>query len=256
MVFEAEVFKVFVMAMVRFSGLIISAPVLGSANFPVIGKIGLAALCAAVVTPTIPALETPLPDSAIAFALIGLTELAIGLMMGFVLTIVFAAVVLAGQIMDMLSGFALVNVFNPALETQVPIFGFFLFILASMYLLVIDGHHLMIYGLASTFGRVPIGGLAVDPSLPRDVAALGRIMFYDGFVIAAPIAGAMLLTYATLGLLGRVIPQMHLLVVGFPMTIGFALLLMSFLVGFFIMVLDGMFHRMFEHMSRMVGVMG
>ena len=163
MLFEAEVFKVFVLVMIRVSALLVSAPVLGSANFPARAKIGLAVLLAALLTPTIERLQEPLPDAYLTLGLMAGAELAIGLLMGFAMTLVFAAVQVAGEIIDMLSGFSLMNVFNPALETQVPIFGFFLYIVAALYLLAVDGHLVMIRGLVRTFSTMPLGEVAVRP---------------------------------------------------------------------------------------------
>lgn len=256
MVFEIELFKVFLMAMIRFSGLIVSAPVLGSANFPAMGKIGLAAMCAALVTPTLPALEQTLPDDAIALSVIALGELTIGLILGFMLTIVFAAIQVAGQIMDMLTGFALINVFNPALETQVPVFGFFFFIIAMLYLLATGGHHLMLLGLAATFTQVPIGGFYMHPELLSEFVTIGTSMFYYGLVIAAPVAGAMLLAYLTMGILGRVVPQIQLFVVGFPITIAAGLFMVAAVMGVYVDVLGGIFDRTFQDMSRLVKALG
>ena len=91
MLFEAEVFKVFVLVMIRVSALLVSAPVLGSANFPARAKIGLAVLLAALLTPTIERLQEPLPDAYLTLGLMAGAELAIGLLMGFAMTLVFAA---------------------------------------------------------------------------------------------------------------------------------------------------------------------
>ena len=133
--FEVEAIKVFLLAFARFGGLIVSAPLLGSNNVPVIAKIGLAGLSAMLVTPAIPILENDIPSEALPFGIMAGGELLVGLAMGLVMTIVFAAIQIAGQVMDMQSGFGLMNVFNPAFETQFPIFGFFFFILAVLYLL-------------------------------------------------------------------------------------------------------------------------
>ena len=92
MVFEVEVFKVFLLAAVRISGLIVSAPILSSRNFPIIAKIGLIGLTAVLVTPMIPALHHTLPDDMIGFTVYGVGELAIGLMLGVAMTLTFAAV--------------------------------------------------------------------------------------------------------------------------------------------------------------------
>jgi flagellar biosynthetic protein FliR len=252
MIFEVELFKVFVLVIVRFSGMIVAAPVLGSRNFPVLAKAGLAALSALVVLPALPASSYSLPDDPVEFALIGAGELLIGLGMGFVMTMVFAAIQVAGELMDMQTGFSLMNVFNPAVETQVPIFGFFFFILAVLYLLALNGHHMMIKAMASTFQEIPIGGFVLKPELVGQVSTWGSAMFYDGLLIAAPVTGAMMLTYLTMGLAGRVVPQIQLFVVGFPITISIGLLVAAVSVRVYLTVLEGTFHQMFRDVSTFI----
>ncbi|MBN2308593.1 MAG: flagellar biosynthetic protein FliR [Candidatus Hydrogenedentes bacterium] len=252
MLFEVEVFRLFLLVMIRFGGLIVAAPILGSRSFPTIAKVGLAALSAMLVTPVVPALPEPLPEGMLEYALLGMGEAVIGLMMGLVMQLVFATVQVAGQIVDMLSGFALMNVFNPALETQVPIFGFFYYVMATLYLLALNGHHLMLMAMASTFQDIPIGGFVVQPELFREVAVWGRAMFYDGLLIAAPPAGALLLAYVSMGMLGRVVPQIHLFVVGFPVTIALGLLTVAFALSTYLRYLDGMFFQMFKNVETLI----
>ena len=253
---EVEVFKLFALVMVRFSGLMVSAPVLGSANYPIRAKIGLAALAALLVTPMLPALGHPLPGDPLSLTLLGAGEFLIGLMIGFVVTLVFAAIQVGGQIMDMQSGFGMMNVFNPAMETQFPIFGFFLFIIAVLYLLTINGHHTMIRALVATYQHIPVGGFAPHRELMAEAALWGRAMFVDGVMIAAPLAAAMLLAYSTMGLLGRVVPQIHLFVVGFPITIATGLFLMAFVLGVYVRLLDGMLFRTFQSLETLIRGMG
>jgi flagellar biosynthesis protein FliR len=252
MFFEVELFKVYLLVLVRVSGLIVTAPVLGSRNFPATAKVGLAAFTALVITTSLPAQGGPLPDGALAFGVLSMGELAIGLMMGFVMQMVFAAVQVAGQVIDMLSGFAMMNVFNPALETQVPIFGFFLYIMAALYLLAWNGHHLMIRGLVATFDKIPLGGFAMEPALFWQASVWGRAMFLDGLTIAAPVAASLLVAYVTMGLLGRVVPQIQLFVVGFPVTIALGLLTVAFIMGVYVNILDGMFEQMFRNVEAVV----
>lgn len=252
MIFEVEVFKVFVLVTMRFVGLMVAAPVLGSRNFPPIGKFGFAALCGMLITPVLPGQPGPVPDDFLSFALWGANEVLVGLALGFVMTLAFAAIQVAGQIMDMLTGFALVNVFNPAMETQVPIFGFFYFLLAALYLLVLDGHLLMVEHLAATFDKIPLGGLAAHPELIDQVNDWGTALFVDGLLIAAPLAAVLLLAYVTMGLMGRVVPQIHLFVVGFPLTVGLGLLVSAFLIEVYLGVIGGMFERMWDRVGTLV----
>ncbi len=252
MLLEVEIIKVFLLVLVRFSGLIVSAPILGSGNFPIMGKIGLTGLSAMLVTPTVAALHQTIPSDPVEFALMAAAELLIGLLIGLVMMFVFAAVQVGGQVMDMQAGFAMMNVFNPAMETQFPIFGFFFFILAILYLLVLNGHHMMIRALVSTFEHVPLGGFAPHPDLMMVVAGWGTAMFYDGMLIAAPVAAAMLLAYTSMGLMGRVVPQIHMFVVGFPLTIATALLIVAFSTGIYLKFLDGMFGNMFRNVETLI----
>ncbi len=249
---EIETLKLFLLVMVRFGGLVIVAPILGSGNVPVIAKIGLTALSAMIITPSIGTLEYPLPDEPLAFASMALGEVLIGLMIGFVMTLVFAAIQVGGQIMDMQSGFAMMNVFNPALETQFPIFGFFFFILAVLYLLVTYGHHTMIRAMVATYEQIPVGGFTARPQLLFEVSRWGQAIFVDGLLIAAPVAGAMLLAYMTMGLLGRVVPQIHLFVVGFPITIATGMFVAALAIGLYLKIVDGMFDRMFENVAVLI----
>lgn len=252
MLIELEIFKVFVLVMVRCTGLVVSAPVLGSRNFPVLAKLGLCFFLAILVTPFVPALDEGLPSDGMGLAGFAVAELLVGLSMGFVMTMVFAAIQVGGQIMDMQTGFGVMNVFNPALETQFPIFGFFFFIVAVLVLLVTNGHHMMLKALASTFDSIPLGGPVFRPELLWEVSTWGRVMFIDGLMIAGPVAGAMLIAYASMGLLSRVIPQIHLFVVGFPITIALGLMITGLSVGVYVKTLDGMFDRMFNNVAVLI----
>lgn len=251
---ELEIVKVFLLVLVRFSGLLIAAPIWGSPNFPIPAKIGLAFFFALLMTPMVPALADTLPSEPVSFAFFALGELAIGLMIGFVMSLIFAAVQVAGQIMDLQTGFGMMNVFNPALETQFPIFGFFYFLLAILYMLVLNLHLVMIRALASTFDDIPLGGMVVRPELLWEVSRWGSAMFYDGLLIAAPVAVAMLLAYVTMGLLGRVVPQIHLFAVGFPITISLGLLVAALTASqtLYFAVVDRLFDDMWRDVQTVI----
>lgn len=253
---EAEIFKLFLLVFVRVGGLLVSAPVLGSASYPNIAKIGFAGAIALLITPTIPALGVPLPSEGLPFAALAMGELVIGVLLGFVITLVFAAVQVGGQIMDMQTGFGMMNIFNPALETQFPVFGFFLFVLAVVYMLAFGWHHLLIKALAGTYVTVPLGQVVFRPELFLEASRWGTGMFVDGLMIAAPVGAAMVMAYMTLGLLGRVVPQIHLFVVGFPITLSIGLFLTAMMLGGYLRFLDGAFFRTFRDAETLVRGLG
>ncbi|HOQ91108.1 MAG TPA: flagellar biosynthetic protein FliR [Candidatus Hydrogenedentes bacterium] len=256
MVLEAEWFKLFALVLIRFSGVMATAPVLGSGSVPMMLRAAIAAATALLVTPLIAPLADPLPSDPYAYGFLAAGELVIGLCIGFVVTLVFAAVQMGGQIIDMQSGFGMMNIFNPAAETQFPVFGFFLFILAVFFLLAIDGHHVILRAAAASYEHIPPGGFQANGPAFGELARRGAWIFSDGLIIAAPVAAAMFLAYGTLGLLGRVVPQIHLFIIGFPLTMALAMLVMATFIGLYLELLDGMFSRIFRDLVWIGRVMG
>lgn len=253
---EIEVLKLFLLVLARVSGLVVTAPILSSNNFPVLGKIGLIGLTSYVITPTLPALDLPLPAEALPFALMGAGELIIGLVIGLVMQLLFAAIQVAGQVMDMQSGFGLINVFNPALETQFPLFGFLFFILAILYLFATSGHRMIIRALAATYDRIPVGGFSPDTPVLMQFVGWSGLMFHDAILLAAPVTAAMMLAYVTMGLMGRVIPQINLFVVGFPLTIATSLIVVAMSIGYYLSLLDDLFAGMFRQVDQIMTGLG
>ncbi|MCZ6992408.1 flagellar biosynthetic protein FliR, partial [Salmonella enterica] len=58
--------------------------------------------------------------------------------------------------MDMQMGFAMANVIDPRTGVYVPITGNFKNILATLYFLSINGHHLLIRGILTSYQAIPI----------------------------------------------------------------------------------------------------
>jgi flagellar biosynthetic protein FliR len=249
---EAEIFKLFLLVLARVSGLMVSAPVIGSTSYPIMAKVGFSGAIALLITPVLPPLGWALPADGLELALIAIGELAIGILLGFVITLVFAAVQVGGQIMDLQTGFGMMNIFNPTFESQFPVFGFFLFILAVLYMLVLGWHHMMIKALVATYTDVPLGAVVFKPEMFLEASRWGHAMFVDGLMIAAPVAAAMIMAYATLGLLGRVVPQIQLFSVGFPITIAIGLFLTAFIIGVYLNFLDGAFYRTFHGAQSLI----
>jgi len=252
LLFEAEVFKLYVLVLIRVSGLVVSAPILGSRNFPVMAKIGLAGAVAALITPSVAPVPGGLPDDVLPYALMAGGELLIGLLMGFVMTFLFGAIQVAGQIIDMQSGFGMMNVFNPAMGAQFPVFGFYLFILAVLFLLAVNGHHVMLRALVATFDKIPIGGMVLRPEMGLEINRWAQVLFIDGILLAAPVGAALLLAYVVMGILGRLVPQVQLFVVGFPLTIALSLVVMALSVHIYLAVLEGMFNGMFRNLGLLI----
>ena len=243
----------FLLMLTRISGIFLISPFFGSMNIPMFFRVGIALAMSVVLFPVVDGLGTPeTPPSIIMFGAAVLGELFIGWLIGFVAYISFAAITMAGKVMDMQVGFAVVNVVDPTSGQQIPLIGSFLYNLAVIILLVTNGHHMLIAALVESFRAVPLEGLEANISLALIIANFTGTIFLTGMKIAMPITFAILLTNVGLGILSRTMPQMNIFVVGIPMQLMIGLFVLSMIMPFYVLFLDVLFNEMYGNISLAV----
>ncbi|WP_319585029.1 flagellar biosynthetic protein FliR [uncultured Pseudodesulfovibrio sp.] len=174
-------------------------------------------------------------------------ELLLGLILGMLVNFLFAAVQLGGQIIGFQMGFAMVNVVDPITGTSNAVSAHFLYMCTMLTFLVLNGHLYLLQAVGTTFEYIPPGTLLLQPELANDIFHFSNLMFTLAIKIAAPVMAALFLVDLSLALISRAAPQMHVLVLGFPIkiTVGFFFLsfifsIMTIYVGDFLAGLNNM----------------
>ncbi|HIE54593.1 MAG TPA: flagellar biosynthetic protein FliR, partial [Chromatiaceae bacterium] len=202
-----------------------SAPVLGASTLPVRVRILLAALIAWLlpVLPGAPAVDL-LSGEAL---LISIYQILIGVAMGFILQLVFAVFVVAGQNIAMAMGLGFASAVDPQNGVQVPVVSQAFLILVTLVFLALNGHLLLIELLADSFRLLPVGVLRPEPDQLWQIALWGSYMFAGGLLVALPAVTGLLLVNIAFGVAARASPQLNIFAVGFPVMIlaGFLLIL-------------------------------
>src|SRR5690625_3078591 len=85
-----------------------------------------------------------------------LKEAIVGLLIGLIAYIMIAAIQIAGGFIDFQMGFAIANVMDQQTGAQSPLTGQYFYIIALLFLLSVDGHHLLIDGIFYSYELVPI----------------------------------------------------------------------------------------------------
>lgn len=177
-------------------------------------------------------------------------ELIIGLILGMMVNFLFAAVQLGGQIIGFQMGFAMVNVVDPLTGSSNAVSAHFLYMCTMLTFLVLNGHLHLLQAMGMSFQYIPPGTLLLSPELAKDIFTFSSLMFTLAIKIAAPVMAALFLVDLALALIGRAAPQMHVLILGFPIkiTVGFfflvfVLTLMTTYVSDFLSVLDRMYEN-------------
>lgn len=216
---------------IRLATFWITAPMLGQ-HVPALAKIGISGLLAVLVFPFVPL--GPYPETLPALGMLILTESITGLVYGFVVNLVFAAIYLSGQLMDVPMGFGMANIFDPQTGVQIPLMSQFQRILAVLIFFTINGHLAFFRTLVESFGLIPIGGVQISGGTVEGIVQIFASLFLLGLRIALPIMGAILLTDVALGIMTRAVPQINVFVIGFPIKIAVGIFLYIFVLPVYV----------------------
>lgn len=228
------------LAFARISSLLTVLPPIGGRNTPVPVRIGLAGLMANLLVPVLETKPIPVDDPVIlCLQLAG--EVVVGLALGFVVSVVFNAIYVAGQLIDVPLGFGMVNVLDPNTGAQMPIFAQFQFVIAVLLFLAIGGHRTVLYCLARSFEIVPMAGVSFSSVITEIGLTAFTRMFLIGVNLSLPVIGALLLTDVMLGIVSRAVPQINVFIVGFPIKIVVGLGILMIAVPLYIRVLETLF---------------
>ena len=205
----------------RILALFTAAPLLSQRSIPLRVKVGLAAYIAFIIVPALPE-----PQHASTGWLLA-QQLAIGLGIGFALQLVFAAFSVAGDLLGLQMGLSFASFIDPQNSQEEPIVGSFLSILGMLVFLAMNGHLLMVAGIAESFRAMPVG--AAGPGLAewQSLAAMGGTLFSVGLHMSLPVLATMLILNLALGVLARAAPQLNIFAVGFPASIIVGLLALA-----------------------------
>ncbi|HHH38901.1 MAG TPA: flagellar biosynthetic protein FliR [Sedimenticola sp.] len=215
----------FVWPLIRISALVLAAPVFNARQIPVLYRLGLVLVLTLVTMPLLP--RPPLVDVFSSSALLMvLQQLLIGIAMGFMLQMVFAALVFGGQVVAYSMGLGFASMMDPQNGVQVPVISQFYLILATLLFLVFDGHLLLIRMLVESFHTFPVAIDGIGRSGIREIVAWGSHLFAAGLLMALPVMAALLLVNLGMGVITRASPQLNIFAVGFPITMLLGFMLM------------------------------
>ena len=208
------------LVMLRCTGLVFSAPIFGHHSIPTLVKFGLAAALAVALTKGAGVAAGTMP-----LVLAAPIELIIGLSLGFLLSMGFQAVEVAGRVISIQLGLSLASVFSPTQEEASTAIDPFFSVLAGLVFLAMNLHLAVVQALAHSFIAYPVGG-----GWPSDLALTGAqtiaLALELGVRVALPVALVLLLVELSVALLARAIPQINVFMMGLPlkMLVGIAVL--------------------------------
>jgi flagellar biosynthetic protein FliR len=246
----------FLLIFVRITGIFIMAPVFGSKNVNKYIKAGLALIITYILFPLAFNSTVIIPEHFLPYLFIVLGELIVGLIIGFVSSLVFSAIQMSGQLLDMQIGFGVINIIDPQSGGQVPLIGNFKYILALIIFLATNGHHVLLSALFTSFKLIPVTGVIVHTTLSEFIVNMVSGTFVIALKISMPILITIIITDIALGILARTMPQMNIFVVGVPGKILVGLFVLSLALPFYIIFLEMAFNGMYKDIFQLLSLFG
>lgn len=222
-------FLTFSLVLARVTGLVITAPLCTTLQAPKQVRATLALALALVIAPTqIQQAQAP-PQTLAGLMLPLVSELLVGAGLGLGVSILLGAAQLSGHLISQLSGLSAAQAFDPGLGGSTPLFSRLLGLFATAIYLAVGAQRWLIGALLETFSVMPAGEARLSESLGETLLAILSQSCSLGIRGAAPVVLALLLATLVLGLIGRTLPQLNVLALGFGLNamVTFGMLMVS-----------------------------
>lgn len=237
-------FQAFLLVWMRVGAMLFVAPVFGGGTVPTQTKLLFSLMLSLILLPMVRLPADALPLEIVPLGWLAMNELLVGLVMGVSLVFIFAAIQYAGQIIDFQMGFSIVNLIDPTQDVQIPVMGFFHFLIAILIFLAMDAHHWVIRALVDSFDIAPLMTAGFSGLVIGEVARAFGDLFVVAVRIAAPTIAVLMLYNASLGIIAKTVPQVNLLIVGFPVRIALGMVVVGLSMAFFHPYLSNVFDMM------------
>lgn len=232
---------VFALVLSRVAGIFSALPVFGGKGVPMRVKIVIIFMITLVSFPALAIKSPPMPDDIFSLSLLLSRELAIGVLLGFVAQVIFAAVDFSGQIIGMQMGFTISQIMDPTRDTQTQVMSVVQTLLASLLFFSLNIHHMFLHTIVDSFRIIPLGAFHLNSGIIDFIVKLTADVLIIGVRLAAPVMVSLLLTSVALGIMARAFPQMNIFMISMPLNIGIGFIVLGATLTFYFHVLEGSF---------------
>jgi flagellar biosynthesis protein FliR len=246
--------QIFFWVLMRVSIIIFLLPLFGAKGVPTMWKAGLSVILAIVLLPSVPHVSK-FPDTAVEIIISLASEIIMGFILSLTVRMFFAAVQMAGHIMSFSMGLSMARAMDPQAEVQDSVVTEFMYILTILMFFAIDGHHIFIRALASSFKSVPPNAIFFDHTIPGILVKLSGDIFLIGVKLAAPMMVALFLSNLSLGIIARTVPQVNILMVGLPVNLAIGFIFLILTINSMSPFMTDLFRKMGQALMGLIGLM-
>lgn len=237
-------FELFILILIRCSGLFIFAPFFSSEIWPPQIRVMGSLVLAWCVYLSMPQLNGTHIGGVGMFPYMVFMELMIGFVIGFAARLLLNGILLAGSLMGNYIGFSMTSTIDPFSDAENNILAQMYYMFGVLLFVISGGHHMLIRVLALSFEAIPLGSFHLSQMSVDHLIAMSNRMWIIGIELSGPVLITMTFVTIGLGLLAKAVPQMNIFAVGFLIKILVGLVVVIFTLEFSIDYMQDMFIEM------------
>lgn len=239
------------LALVRISGMVAFAPLLSSASIPVRVKAVFSGAVAFLLAPFVASL--PHAQVRIDFSsLIG--EFAVGLVYGLSLALLNEMMLFAGQIAGLQLSFSLVNLLDPGSSIETPLMGELFQLMGTLVVISAGLDRILLASMVRSFRAVPLGAFALAPLAAVALVRAAGGIFLAALELAAPLLAATLLVDLAVALLGKLSPQLPVMMLTVPLKTLAGLVILSGALALWPRFIEARFASLLDMAQRLISM--
>lgn len=227
-------FQTFMLIFARIAGLINTSPIYASEAVKLPIRMMLAFLTTLIIYPVTANYIPPVPSSMGAYFMLVISEVLVGVLIGFIVSIIFAGFQMAGEFFSVQMGFGYTQVLDPVSQSSLPVISILKNMLGMLLFLIIGAHRILLESIVFSFERLQILKFTneVNYGILNVLEYSVGAMFVVAFKLALPVMGVVLLVTIAEALMGKVAPQLNILQISFPAKIAIGLIIMIITIPF------------------------
>jgi flagellar biosynthetic protein FliR len=244
-------FQGFLLVFARILGLFSLTPVFSSESIPISLRMIFAFLCALIIAPVSFAFLPPVPGDMLEYGLLVISEVMIGVLIGFLIAIFFAAFQMAGDFFNVQLGFAYTEVLDPMTQVSLPVISSLKNLMAILVFLGVGAHRYVIQSIAYSFQKIRLIQFneEVNQGIYKVIEQSLGAMFVVAFKISLPVLGILFLVTVAEALMGKAAPQLNILQLSFPIKVAIGLFVLIAIMPFLVAQMEAAFQLSFDKMD-------
>ena len=255
--FFVQNFQVFLLILVRMFGMFIAAPFFSSGVIPFRVRAVIALYITACVFPMVAPWIGEIPENMFSYALLIGSEAFIGLLIGFMMSIIFAAFQLAARFFSFQMALGISEVIDPFSQVGITMIGQLWVLMGIMIFIAIDGPHMLIMATFDSYKTIYLFDIVTKSrSMFLALVNMFGAMFLVAIKLSFPILITLFLVVVTLGMLAKAAPQMNVFMIGFPIQIGVGLIIMIAVIGGIAFGMSSALNKAFSELFKLINVLG